>query len=344
MKQYSTFLFLPTMIVLALSACATQAPAPVVDANHTDTTVYSPPSNNTSNPYGATPYQPDNTSHTATPHTTNYTGNYAPVDTTQTHHRVVAGDTIYNISKRYGISQNDLRTWNGLSDNNISIGQTLLVKPQQSNPSTTTNIQSQSTNQTIIHQVVAGDTIYNIAKRYGISQQDLRTQNHLQSDHIQIGQTLKIHQNNTHITQQPTPSTPTPTVTPSQTTTLSAPTTTVNGITWQSPLPNGKVSEKFTTANRSIKLSGSKGQAVTAAADGQVIFSGAGPRGYGKLIVIQHSSQYLTAYGHNETLDVAELQQVKRGQKIGTVGSSGVVLFEVRENSKPVDPSKLIKF
>lgn len=345
MTQQTKQLVLPLITTLILAACATQTPAPVVNASDTNnSTTYSQPQD--SNPYGATPYQP-NTASTpiATTTNTNYTGNYSAVDQSASYHQVVSGDTIYNISKRYNISQEDLRAWNHLQGDNINIGQTLRVKPQ----TYTTNTAQQTpvnTSHHTTHRVVAGDTIYNIAKRYNISQATLKSLNNLPNDNIQIGQILNIGTTQANIPNTNN-ETPTPPATPqsdNRPITIPAPTANVGGITWQSPLPNGKVTSKFTTASRSIKLTSSQGQAVVAAADGQVIFSGPGPRGYGKLIVIQHSSQFLTAYGHNETLDVAEMQQVKRGQKIGTLGGNGTMLFELRQDGKPIDPSKFIKF
>ena len=58
------------------------------------------------------------------------TPSYAPVDINAATHTVVRGDTVYNISKRYNITQDNLRAWNNLADNTISIGRTLRVKPE----------------------------------------------------------------------------------------------------------------------------------------------------------------------------------------------------------------------
>jgi lipoprotein NlpD len=88
---------------------------------------------------------------------------------------------------------------------------------------------------------------------------------------------------------------------------------------------------------------------VTAAADGTVIFAGAGIRGYGNMIIVQHGATYITAYAHNQTILVKEDQKVKQGQKIAEMGSSDTdrvkLHFEVRrrtDGGKPVDPIKLL--
>ncbi|XXQ67554.1 LysM peptidoglycan-binding domain-containing protein [Neisseriaceae bacterium B1] len=314
---------------------------PIVRNNNT---VYTPPATNTNN----TVYTPSNT-YTPAP---TYTGNYSPVDTNATYHTVTTGDTVYNISKRYGISQDHLRSWNGLSDNTISKGQRLRVKPQSYTGTGNSNkdytVPATSTGST--HRVVVGDTVYNISKRYGISQEQLRSLNGLNGNNIQVGQVLRLGSNaiapytapasNSYVAPVVAPVASTPTTTPAPVAAATPATRTFqfSNLTWQSPLPTGKVSEKYNPVNRSMKFSGSQGQAVQAAADGQVIFSGTGPRGYGNLVVVQHTPQYLSAYGNNQTLAVKELQQVKRGDTLGTLGSSGNLLFEVRQDGKPIDP------
>lgn len=101
--------------------------------------------------------------------------------------------------------------------------------------------------------------------------------------------------------------------------------------------------------NKGISISGKAGDPVTAAGDGTVIFAGAGIRGYGNMIIIQHGATYITAYAHNQTILVKEDQKVKQGQKIAEMGSSDTdrvkLHFEVRrrtDGGKPVDPIKLL--
>jgi len=99
--------------------------------------------------------------------------------------------------------------------------------------------------------------------------------------------------------------------------------------------------------NKGLDIGGKAGDAVMAAADGQVVYAGAGLRGYGNLLILKHNSTFLTAYAHNQALLVKEDQKVKRGQKIAEMGNSdsasGVKLhFEIRRQGKPVDPAKLL--
>ena len=95
--------------------------------------------------------------------------------------------------------------------------------------------------------------------------------------------------------------------------------------------------------NKGYDISGKAGDPVVAAADGRVVYAGAGLRGYGNLIILKHNNTYLTAYAHNQSLLVKEDQAVKKGQKIAEMGSTDAdrvkLHFEVRRQGKPVDPS-----
>jgi lipoprotein NlpD len=109
----------------------------------------------------------------------------------------------------------------------------------------------------------------------------------------------------------------------------------------------GPVSSSFDDSkNKGIDISGKTGDPVLAAADGKVVYSGAGLRGYGNLIIVKHSNTYLTAYAHNQTLLVREDQSVKKGQKIAEMGNSDSeqvkLHFELRRMGKPVDPVKFL--
>ena len=119
-----------------------------------------------------------------------------------------------------------------------------------------------------------------------------------------------------------------------------------DGVRFSWPLA-GSVLQGFDGVNnKGLLLSCKTGEAVQAAADGKVIFSGEGPRGYGNLIIIKHSNEMLSVYAHNRSLAVKEGQQVTRGQKIGELGTAGgnqsALHFEVRQAGKPVDPAGVL--
>lgn len=109
----------------------------------------------------------------------------------------------------------------------------------------------------------------------------------------------------------------------------------------------GKVVRGFSEPRQmGVLISGNAGDPVSAAADGKVIFSGTGPRGYGNLLIVKHDADTLSVYAHNRALLVKEGQSVKRGQKIAELGDSGTdkpqLHFEIRKSGKPVDPQKLL--
>ncbi|WP_314523603.1 murein hydrolase activator NlpD [uncultured Lelliottia sp.] len=114
--------------------------------------------------------------------------------------------------------------------------------------------------------------------------------------------------------------------------------------TWRWPT-DGKVIENFSSSeggNKGIDIAGSKGQAIIATADGRVVYAGNALRGYGNLIIIKHNDDYLSAYAHNDTMLVREQQEIKAGQKIATMGSTGTsstrLHFEIRYKGKSVNP------
>ena len=113
---------------------------------------------------------------------------------------------------------------------------------------------------------------------------------------------------------------------------------------WQWPA-SGLVIEPFSLTgqvNKGIDIRAKLGDAVRAAAAGQVVYAGNDLGGYGKLIIIKHNSSYLSAYAHNRELYVREGDSVKASQKIAEIGSTGTtepkLHFEIRRNGKPVDP------
>ncbi|RFA28267.1 hypothetical protein CAI21_13190 [Alkalilimnicola ehrlichii] len=115
-------------------------------------------------------------------------------------------------------------------------------------------------------------------------------------------------------------------------------------ISWQWPTDGG-ISKAFSASadgKRGVNINGQIGQAVRAAADGRVVYSGSGLRGYGNLIIVKHDGRYLTAYGYNNQLLVTEGDTVSAGQRIATMGmgsGGGPALhFELRRDGEAVDP------
>ena len=121
------------------------------------------------------------------------------------------------------------------------------------------------------------------------------------------------------------------------------------GFLW--PL-RGKVLSRYGSKqgglrNDGINIAAPRGSKVRAAASGIVAYAGNEIRGFGKLVLIKHEGDLITAYGHNSDLLVRRGDVVQKGQVIARVGTSGGVdvpqlHFEIREGRKAVDPKKLL--
>jgi lipoprotein NlpD len=109
----------------------------------------------------------------------------------------------------------------------------------------------------------------------------------------------------------------------------------------------GKVIASFDdTKNKGIDIAGQAGQDVLAAGAGKVMYEGSAIRGWGNLVIIRHNDNLVSAYAHNRVNLVKEGQLIKKGQKIAEMGNTDAdtvkLHFEIRQNGKPVDPSKFL--
>lgn len=121
-----------------------------------------------------------------------------------------------------------------------------------------------------------------------------------------------------------------------------------NQLRWQWP-HNGKLVRRFSNhevGGKGIEFSGNRGDPVIAAAAGRVVYVGSALRGYGRLIILKHNDDFITAYGHNDNLLVQEQQWVESGQQIATMGSSGRegvrLRFELRFRGHSVNPENYL--
>ena len=118
-------------------------------------------------------------------------------------------------------------------------------------------------------------------------------------------------------------------------------------IAWLWPT-SGKVIKQFAPGkgNKGLDIRGTFGQKVVAVADGSIVYSGSGLRGYGKLVIVKHNDVYLSAYGHNSKLLVQEGDDVKQGETIARMGKTSkkraVLHFEIRRYGKPVNPTRYL--
>ncbi len=225
------------------------------------------------------------------------------------------------------------------------------------------------------HVVERGETLYSIAWRYGRDYRELGNANGIDPPYtLQVGQVIRLDVRGhapsgsaksssqtasssrssakaavaSRPTPKPTPSTarkPKVEKAPRADQALPNQTQTVARIEWRWPNV-GPVIAGYSTSgkvNKGVDISGSAGDPVRAAASGNVVYAGNGLLGYGNLIIINHNEHYLSAYAHNRKILVQEGENVRAGQLIAEMGSSGAngtkLHFEIRKNGNPVDPT-----
>jgi lipoprotein NlpD len=204
-------------------------------------------------------------------------------------------------------------------------------------------------------RVSKGETLYRIATTHGVSPLDLAMWNRIPPPYtIYPGQRLRLTAPDPRRADPPriaAGSTRPPAMRPPVGPTLPPTTPPKPPVTppdaafdWRWPA-DGAIVERFAAGDptrQGVDIAGKSGSAVRAAADGVVVYSGAGLVGYGELIIVKHSEQWLSAYGHNRSRLVNEGQRVKAGEQIAEMGRSGasrdMLHFEIRYNGKPQDP------
>ncbi len=200
-----------------------------------------------------------------------------------------------------------------------------------------------------------GDTLYSIAFRYGLDYKSLARVNGIRPPYtIFVDQAIRLRgsaqlpkKDSGPVATQSSSKKPAkkPAKKPTSKTPR-APWAPVAG--WQWPL-KGEIIARFSLVqpvNKGIDIAGDKGDVVTAAADGVVVYAGGNLRGYGQLVIVKHNDNFLSAYGNNQKMLVKEGEKVKAGKSIARVGKTGanveMLHFEIRRDGKPVDPVKYL--
>lgn len=113
-------------------------------------------------------------------------------------HRVAPKETLFSISKIYGVTLDDLKQWNKLSDNALFVGQELVIRKKSTSGATNSllnNRQSAVTKSVDgTHTVAEKETMYSIARQYEITMDQLKEWNNLEGNELSIGQTLVVSQ------------------------------------------------------------------------------------------------------------------------------------------------------
>ncbi len=196
------------------------------------------------------------------------------------------------------------------------------------------------------YTVRPGDTLYSIAWRYGLDYHDVAAWNGISSDNlIKPGQTLVlaapprfIASSTRHTTHAGVTATHSQPAASEDYAPLSGP------LQWNWPAKGALVRlyHPNDPLSKGIDISGMHGQDIVAAAPGKVVYTGSAIIGYGQLIIIKNSDQFLSAYADNDSMLVQEGETVKAGERIATMGldrdGHPLLHFEIRYNGKPVNP------
>lgn len=209
------------------------------------------------------------------------------------------------------------------------------------------------------YRVKKGDTIYSIAWAFGLDYRALAEINNLPPPYrIRVGQRLRM----TTVARSQTGNIAAVRPSKRKTTARSRRKQTKRSTIaqvrrygpgkpvrrWRWPA-RGRIVQGFSsslTGNKGINIAGRLGEPVRASAAGVVVYSGAGVRGYGNLVIIKHNNSYLSAYAFNRRLLVRVGNHVKAGQVIAEMGrnNTGTVElhFEIRRNGRPVNPMRYL--
>jgi lipoprotein NlpD len=253
-----------------------------------------------------------------------------------TSHTVRAGETLYSIAWRYSLDYRDLAKLNNVKANTIYPGQklnlvqsaTILQQPDQTKPFSSQNLLA-----AINKEVLNKPTIQTkeLSKMQAASQKTLS-----------MSASRKISVKNHEPTKIRRSTVRKSTVKRAPKLALAEQGKPVKQWIW--PV-NGKVVSKFSpysNMNKGLDIVAKSGSPVRATAEGRVVYSGNGLRGYGQLVIIKHNEQFLSAYAHNKKIHVEENEVVKAGQRIADLGDTGSdtdkLHFEIRLKGKPVDP------
>ncbi|MCX7120733.1 MAG: peptidoglycan DD-metalloendopeptidase family protein [Gammaproteobacteria bacterium] len=207
---------------------------------------------------------------------------------------------------------------------------------EDSTPPPVVNAWYQAGSASHFYVVRSDDTIYSVAFAFGLNYRDLAMVNNLTPPYaLRTGQRLKMTHRPTLSAKNQFANYPAK-IKFSDTLLLSS--------DWCLPA-QGRVLQHFSMrsdGHRGISIGGQLGEPIHAASNGVVVYSGDNVRGYGNLIIIKKSDQYLSAYAHNQRNLVNVGERVRKGQVIARMGQDDagrtLLYFEIRRDGVPVDP------
>jgi len=261
------------------------------------------------------------------------------------YHIVKKGDTIYSISKKYGISVEKLKAINNLKSDTILVWQKIYLKPRKANQQyyvTKRNIPKCG-----YHIVKKGETLYRIHKLYDIPIEKLMDYNHLAFYTIKGKQKIWLKENKSSKVQDKQEVEQHSKIVKAKFKEDKSVYKKYD-IIWPY---DGEVISPFGMRNgkphKGIDIKGPVGQPIKAVLDGTVAYVGI-KRGYGNVIIIKHKHGLMTVYAHNQLNYVHTGDIVEKGDKIATIGQTGNatcphIHFETRINGKAIDPMNFLK-
>jgi LysM repeat protein len=239
---------------------------------------------------------------------------------------VLEGDTVTSIAQKFGVSEDTLRWQNSLTKDKIKVGQILEILPVTG----------------MSHKVQKGDTVYSIAKRYDTSAQAVvdfpyNTFSNDETFALAIGQVIIV-PDGVRPAEQISPRVRQ--ITPNAGTVVAS-----GEFVWPT---GGNVTQRFVWYHQGIDIANNSGPDVLAADAGVVIVPPFMAGGYGNYVIIDHGNGYRTLYGHLNTIYVGNGQTVKRGDRIGKMGSTGRstgvhLHFEISRNGVRFNPLTILK-
>lgn len=247
---------------------------------------------------------------------------YDPAQLPRTH-RVGADESLYDIATRYQVPLRALIDQNALEPPyTLAPGRELRLPPPR------------------FHTVARGESLEDVAQRYNVDTRSLALLNRMQAPY-DVGPGDRI------VLPAMARAMPTPTVAPAPIADAPRP---VGNARFAMPM-RGQVVGRFGPIAgggrlEGVEIGGREGDAVMAAADGEVFYAGDDLPAYGTLVLIRHADNYVTAYGFNRRALVREGQRVRAGQQIAELGAradgGARLLFQVRLSNAVVDPAPLL--
>jgi len=244
---------------------------------------------------------------------------------------VQEGDTVSTIAEKFGVSQDTIRWQNDLkSKESIKIGQVLEILPVTG----------------VVHKVQKGETVYSIAKKYDSSPQAVvdfpyNTFTNDETFELAIGQTVVVPEGVKPAEVLWSPLARVRQITPNAGTVVAS-----GSFVWPA---GGTISQNFVWYHPGIDIANKAAPDVLAADSGTVVISGwPDNQGYGNRVLLDHGNGYKTFYAHLQAVYVIAGQTVKRGDRIGKMGSTGRstgthLHFEIFLNGARLSPLSVLR-